>query len=186
MNTFIGLLGVTLFEIKSNPQLDKRHFTFNNASEYPYFTRTEKNNGILGYVDYLDDEHKIKGNSLAIGMIGMRFFYMDHDFYAGQFTKTAFPKFDGFDKTIALFFITAMNKYKDVFQRVLVGDFEETFNNSIIEVPYINGQIAFEYIKSFIKEVQIIRVKRLMGEYQSNLKQIMEISGLTSEDIGEL
>ena len=175
----------TLFEIKSNPQLDKGHFTFNNASIYPYFTRTEKNNGILGYVDYLDDEHKIKGNSLAVGMIGMQFFYMEYDFYAGQFTKTAFPKFDGFNKTIALFFITAMNKFKDVFQRVLVSDFEETFNKSIIEVPYINGQIAFEFIESYIKEVQIIRVKRLRDEYQSNLKQIMKIGGLTSNDIEE-
>lgn len=55
----------------------------------------------------------------------------------------------------------------------------------MIEVPYINGQIAFEYIKSYIKEVQILRVKRLMDEYQSNLKRIMMIGGLTQNDIEE-
>lgn len=60
-----------LFEVISNPQLDKSEFTFSKKSEYPYFTRTENNNGILGYVDYLDDEHLIKGNSLAVGMISM-------------------------------------------------------------------------------------------------------------------
>ena len=94
-----------LFVIKSNPQLDKGYFHFSEKGKYPYFTRTEKNNGILGYVDYLDDNHKIPGNSLAIGMIAMQFFYMEHDFYAGQFTKTAFPKFDKFNKAIAMYFI---------------------------------------------------------------------------------
>jgi len=93
----------TLFEIKSNPQLNKESFNF-AATGYPYFTRTAFNNGILGYVDYLDDEHKIGGNSLAIGMIEMRFHYMETDFYAGQFTKTAFPKFKGFNKRLALYF----------------------------------------------------------------------------------
>lgn len=172
-----------LFEIKANPQLDKGNFHFNEKGLYPYFTRTEKNNGILGYVDYLDDEHKIKGNSLAVGMIAMQFFYMDHDFYAGQFTKTAFPKFNCFDKTIALYFIAALSKHKEIFKRVLVGDFEETFNNSIIDVPYINGTIAFSYIKSYIKELQILRIRRLTNKYNYDFENTLRVCGLTSNDI---
>lgn len=66
---------------------------FNENGKFPYFTRTEFNNGILGYVDYLDKEHKISGKCLAVGMIAMKFFYMENDFfYAGQFTKRAIPK----------------------------------------------------------------------------------------------
>ena len=173
----------SLFDIKANPQLDKGHFNFNEGSVYPYFTRTEKNNGILGYVDYLDEEHKIKGNSLAVGMIAMQFFYMEHDFYAGQFTKTAFPKFKGFNKTVALYFIAALNKHKGIFQRVLVGDFEETFKKSIIEVPYLNNEIALDFIEEYIKNVQILRIKRLGNEYQSNLHQIMKVCGLKKKDL---
>lgn len=173
----------SLFDIKANPQLDKGHFKFRKDSVYPYFTRTEKNNGILGYVDYLDEEHKIHGNSLAIGMIAMQFFYMDHDFYAGQFTKTAFPRFAGFNKNVALFFIAAMSKYKEIFQRVLVGDFEETFNNSRIEVPYINDEIAIDYIEEYIKEAKKNRVNRLTYEYKTNLKQILKICELNAEDL---
>lgn len=93
------------FTVKSNPQLDKEIFTFSEFSKYPYFTRTVFNNGIYGYVDYFDDAHLIKGNSIAVGMMGMQFFYMAHDFYAGQFTKTLFPKFNGLDADIALYFI---------------------------------------------------------------------------------
>jgi len=112
------------FEIKSNPQLNKECFNFTTKG-YPYFTRTAFNNGILGYVEHLDEEHKIKGNSLAIGMIEMRFHYMEHDFYAGQFTKTAFPLFKGFNKRIALYFISLFGKYQSIFQRVLIRDFEK-------------------------------------------------------------
>lgn len=72
-----------LFSVKSNPQLNKDSFEFAENGEYPYFTRTCLNNGINGYVNYLDEEHKIKGNGLAVGMLGMQFFYMQKDFYAG-------------------------------------------------------------------------------------------------------
>ena len=78
----------SLFKVKNNPQLDKDYFTFSKSSKYPYFTRTVFNNGIYGLVDYLDDDHLIKGNAIAVGMMGMQFFFMQSDFYAGQFTKT--------------------------------------------------------------------------------------------------
>lgn len=131
-----------LFEIKGNPQLDKESFVFGKNSEYPYFTRTVNNNGILGYVDQLDDSHLIKGNSLAIGMMGMKFFYMNHDFYAGQFTKTAFPLFDGFNEKIALWFISVFNKSSERFKASAVRDFEKLFKNTEILIPVIDGKIC--------------------------------------------
>ena len=63
-----------LFIIKGNPQLDKENLSFSKDSLYPYFTRTVFNNGIYGYVDYYDDKHLIKGNSIAVGMMGMQVF----------------------------------------------------------------------------------------------------------------
>ncbi|BEG56351.1 hypothetical protein NHP21005_00390 [Helicobacter sp. NHP21005] len=124
-----------LFKIQSNPQLNKDSFIFveppaffqskqntyptDKPSAYSYFTRICMNNGIAGWVAYLDAEHKIKGNSLAVGMIGMQFFYMKQDFYAGQFTKTLHPKFEGFNRRVALFMATCLNK----FQRILQGVF---------------------------------------------------------------
>ena len=171
-----------LFDITANPQLDKRHFHFRDDAQYPYFTRTEKNNGILGYVDYLDDEHLIKGNSLAVGMIAMQFFYMQHDFYAGQFTKTASPKFDKFNKIIALYFITAINKHKEIFKRVLVGDFEATFKNKYIKVPYKDNSIAYNYIEEYIKEIEIIKIKNLSDIYKQNIQKSLDACGLTRED----
>ena len=140
---FINCKLENLFQIKGNPQLNKESFTFSETGIYPYFTRTVFNNGILGYVDYLDDEHKISGNTIAVGMLGMQFFYMEKDFYAGQFTKTLYPKVSKFNESIALYFIGMLNKLQSLFQGVLVRDFEKTFYNTEVVIPQKNNQIDF-------------------------------------------
>ncbi len=150
-----------LFKLVGNPQLNKESFTFGNKSKYPYFTRTVFNNGILGYVDYLDDAHLIKGNSLAVGMMGMRFFYMEHDFYAGQFTKTAFPLFDGFNEKVALWFIAWFNRMSPIYLSVLVRDFEKAFYETELIVPYIHGKVAISFIESRVRELEEERVREL-------------------------
>ncbi len=125
-----------LFSVKSNPQLNKDSFIFRENGQYPYFTRTVLNNGIAGYVDYLDEKHKIKGDGLAVGMLGMQFFYMQKDFYAGQFTKTCYPKFERFNQKIAHFFIAHLNKQQGKFQAMLVRDFEKNIQRNENFTPH--------------------------------------------------
>ena len=153
-----------LFKLKSNPQLNKESFTFvENGKGYPYFTRTALNNGILGYVAYLNEEYKISGNSLAIGMIEMRFHYMEQDFYAGQFTKTAFPLFNQFNKRIALFFIILLGKLQKQYQSILIRDFEEAFYETELALPITKtGEINFEYMELFISVQQKRAIKNVV------------------------
>ncbi|APQ72487.1 restriction endonuclease subunit S [Clostridium botulinum] len=146
-----------LFKVQGNPQLNKSSFVFSDDGEYPYFTRTVANNGISGYVNYLDDEHLIKGNSLAVGMLGMQFFYMKHDFYAGQFTKTVYPLFEQFNQNIAEYFVVQLNKHQKFYQGSLVRDFEELFYDTSLNVPCKNDEIDYEYMEKY---VQIIRNNR--------------------------
>ena len=150
-----------LFSIKGNPQLNKDSFVFTEDEKYPYFTRTVLNNGVSGYVEYLDEEHKIKGNSIAVGMLGMQFFYMEKDFYAGQFTKTIFPKFEYFNRKVALYFVSLLNKNQKVFQSVLVRDFEKIFNEVKLKLPFLNGKINFSYMEKFIEELEAERIEEL-------------------------
>ena len=141
--------------------MNKESFTFRKKG-YSYFTRTAFNNGILGYVDYLDEEHKIKGNSLAIGMIELRFHYMEHDFYAGQFTKTAFPLFEGFNKRLALYFISLFGKHQTIYQGVLVRDFQNIFYNTTIHLPITStGEIDFPFMENRIRELERARIREL-------------------------
>lgn len=150
-----------LFSIKGNLQLNKDSFVFTEDEKYPYFTRTVLNNGVSGYVEYLDEEHKIKGNSIAVGMLGMQFFYMEKDFYAGQFTKTIFPKFEYFNRKVALYFVSLLNKNQKVFQSVLVRDFEKIFNEVKLKLPFLNGKINFSYMEKFIEELEAERIEEL-------------------------
>lgn len=143
-----------LFEVKSNPQLDKNNFSFSEYGEYPYFTRTIYNNGILGNVDYLDEEHKIAGECIAVGMLSMQFFYMQKDFYAGQFTKRLIPKDFLLNPRRAQFINSLLNKYSELFKSVLVRDFENKFINSNIQLPVKNGSIDFEFMENFIAELE--------------------------------
>jgi hypothetical protein len=152
-----------LFDIKGNPQLNKDSFVFNEKGEYPYFTRTVLNNGIAGYVDYLDEEHKICGNCLAIGMMGMQFFYMEKDFYAGQFTKRAIPKSFSLTKRTATYLTSLMNRNQQSFQNVLVRSFEREFNKTKIQLPTKNGEIDFEFMESFIAELEANRIAPLIA-----------------------
>jgi hypothetical protein len=148
-----------LFAVKSNPQLNKDSFKFCDNGEYPYFTRTVLNNGIAGYVEYLDDAHKIAGNSLAVGMLGMQFFYMDKDFYAGQFTKTLFAKFDKFSQVSAQYFIVWLNKNQKIYQGGLVRDFEKLLNATEISIPIKNGEINHDFMANFIKAIEKLVIK---------------------------
>ena len=148
-----------LFSVTSNRQLNKDSFRFLDNGEYPYFTRTVLNNGIAGYVDYLDDEHKIKGHSIAVGMLGMQFFYMDKDFYAGQFTKTLYPKFSVFSQRIAQYFIVLLNKNQKIYQGGLVRDFENLFNKTTLLLPIKDGEIYYEFMENFIKAIEKLVIK---------------------------
>ena len=151
-----------LFRIKSNLQLNKNSFIFSENGEYPYFTRTVFNNGILGNVHYLDEEHKLKGNCLAVGMIATRFFYMDKDFYAGQFTKRAIPIGFSLNSRLANYFITVLNKKSKIFQSSLVRDFEKVFKNEEVKLPIKNdGSIDFEFMTSFISELEARQISEL-------------------------
>jgi len=158
-----------LFEVKGNPQLNKDSFTFNEKGKYPYFTRTIFNNGIFGNVNYLDEEHKISGNCLAIGMMAMKFFYIKKDFYAGQFTKRAIPLNFELNDKVASFFITILDKKQDIFKNVLVRDFENTFKKEKIQLPIKdNNEIDFDFMEDFIDELEKTKINQLKKYLKEN------------------
>lgn len=164
-----------LFEIKGNAQLNKDSFVFRENGEYPYFTRTVFNNGIAGYVDYLDEEHKTSGGCLAVGMMAMQFFYMESDFYAGQFTKRAIPKGFVLTKRIANFFISILNKNQKVFQSVLVRNFENVFKKTIILLPEKDGKVDFDFMEKFVEQVELSHLKLVENEHKQLIEKYLTV-----------
>lgn len=166
------------FEVKNNPQLNKDSFKFTTKRDntFPYFTRTKSNNGIAGYVDYLDDEHKIAGNTIAVGMLGMRFFYMEQDYYAGQFTKSIVPKFDEFNNIIAKYFLAWFNKNSPTYQGVLVRDFEKIFNNTKLILPVnVQKDVDYLFIENFISAQEKMIVKDIEVFYSKRIQALKKM-----------
>jgi len=156
-----------LFILKSNPQLDKDNFVFSENAKYPYFTRTVFNNGIFGNVEFFDNEHLIKGNSIAVGMMGMQFFYMCYDFYAGQFTKTAYPRFSEFNENIALYFISLLNRFQKKYLGVLVRNFEDAFYNTYVTLPTLKNEPSYSYMEQYItllEEEKMLQVEKFLKD----------------------
>lgn len=92
----------------------------------------------------------------------MQFFYMAHDFYAGQFTKTAFPKFEGLNWRIALWFISWFNKSSKWYLGLLVRDFEKAFLETEIMVPTnSDGSLALAFMESRIREMEESRIREM-------------------------
>ena len=101
-------------------------------------------------------------------MIAMQFFYMEKDFYAGQFTKRAIPKGFALTSRTAQYFISLLNKHQTYFQGKLVRDFEQVFNTLYVTLPVKNGAIDFAFMERFIAELELERVKALHAFLSAN------------------
>ena len=118
-------------------------------------------------------------------MIAMKFFYMKHDFYAGQFTKTAFPLFEGFNERVALWFATWFNKSSEIYKNLLVRHFEQTFYDTIICVPFINGKVATDFIEERMRELEEERMRELEEERMRELEAWLRAAGFEDYNLTE-
>ena len=107
----------------------------------------------------------------------MDFFYRKKPWYAGQFVRKVLPKFNVSENGV-LFFTTLLNSLKKNLLNVLVRDVDKTFLNSVIKVPITNdGEIDFEFIDSFVAELEAQRV--------AELEAYLQVTGLKDYELTE-
>jgi hypothetical protein len=92
----------------------------------------------------------------------MDFFYRPKHWYAGQFVRKIIPRIKLTKKSI-FYFTTLLNKQKHNLLSVLVRDVDKTFINTIVDLPTNNGQIDFDFIDSFITEIEAIDNRKLQN-----------------------
>lgn len=153
-----------LFNIKNNPSLDKRDIKLcDDFNLFPYFTRTEFNNGFSGYTKVIPNGYKISGNSIAVGLLRMKFFYMNKDFCSGQFTKTLIPK-NKFNENLSLFYLAFLNKNSENLRANLVRDFDNITN----KIKVVN--LSNEDIEVFISAIKKLVINDLINWYKNKLE----------------
>lgn len=131
------------------------------GSDYDYITRTSLNQGILQETGFVNKENINEAGTWSLGLLQMDFFYRRKPWYAGQFIRKIIPKFEITESSV-LFFTTLLNKQKPKLLSVLVRDVDKTFLNIVIRIPVLeNGKIDFDFISSFIAELEAERIKEL-------------------------
>ena len=131
-----------------------------SGKEYDYVTRTSLNQGILQTTGFVNKENINPAGTWSLGLLQMDFFYRKKPWYAGQFVRKITPKIAIRESSI-LFFSTLLNKQKPRFLSVLVRDVDKVFLSTKIQLPTHNGEIDFDFMESFVAELEAQRVAEL-------------------------
>ena len=156
-----------------------------NGTEYDYVTRTSTNQGILQTTGYVNKDNVNAAGTWSLGLLSMDFFYRRKPWYAGQFVRKVIPKVSIPEKAVS-FFSTVLNKQKPILLSVLVRGVDETFKNISVKLPQIaDGKIDFDFIESFIAELEAERVAELEAERVAELSAYLKVSGLDNYELTE-
>ena len=140
-----------------------------DGDEYDYVTRTSTNQGILKRTGCVNKENINEAGVWSLGLLQMDFFYRKKKWYAGQFVRKIIPKIE-ITKEVAPFFTAVLNHQKPILLSVLVRYVDDTFRNLKVKLPVKNGKIDFDFMESFIAELEAERV--------AELSAYLKISGL--------
>ena len=153
----------SLFEI--NPTKYYRLLNEDILSDYgkvPLVSNQSINNGVMGFSNLkaLNKGNTITCSDTTIGADTM--FYQENDFIGYSHIQHLVPKFTPFNKKIASFIISACRTatsnqkydYGHKFNR-------EEMNKTKIHLPIINGKIDFDFMESFIAELEAQRIAEL-------------------------
>ena len=174
-----------LFVISNSKGVNANQVKFGGS--YPYVTRTEKDNGIAGYI-YADNLDKINpANTISFGQDTWTLFYQSEPYFTGNRVKILKLKDENFKLTeeVALYLITSMKK-------VLVGltwgtsKNEVNFENRTICLPVTSsGEIDWQYMQERIAELEQERIAELEQERIAELEHYLVASGLNDYELTE-
>lgn len=164
-----------LFEIENTLSFNSDRLV--DGAEYDYITRTSLNQGILQTTGFVNEENINPAGTWSLGLLQMDFFYRNKPWYAGQFVRKIMPKITIPENAI-LFFQTLLNLQKPILLQVLVRHVDETFRNTKIHLPQMqDGNIDFDFMESFIRELEEERIRELSA--------YLTVSGLSDATLTE-
>jgi Type I restriction modification DNA specificity domain len=128
--------------------------------KFPYVVRMGSNNGQRGFIDE-DEIYLNEGNTISFGQDTATMFYQEKPYFTGDKIKILKSKNKRFSKKNAQFFILTMSK---AFSSFSWGG--SSFNIKIladqkIQLPTKNGKIDFDFMESFMSELEAERIAKL-------------------------
>ena len=127
----------------------------------PLVSNSSSDNGVMGFSKLKANN---KGNTITCSDTTLgadTMFYQEHDFIGYSHIQHLVPKFQPFNRSIAHMIITACKistakryDYGNKYNRVAMS-------NTIIQLPTQNNQIDFDFMESFVAELEAQRVAEL-------------------------
>ena len=154
-----------MFEVNSSNKIFHANTLKNIYNEQipnslPYVVRTTRNNGVVGYIA----ENQIyanEANTLSFAQDTFTVFYQKQKYFTGNKVKILKPKFDIKNSNVMHFLVAC-------FQKALAhlswgdGSTVSSINQIKIELPInSDGEIDFEFMESFVAELEAERVAEL-------------------------
>jgi len=154
--------------------------------EIPLVSNSSTDNGIMGYSEF---EANNKGNTLTCSDTTMgadTMFYQKNDFIGYSHIQNLVPKFEGFNKHIAMHIITSA-------RIATVGKFNygakfnrEAMRKTKIHLPiFADGTINFTFMENFIAELEVQRITELENQHITELKAYLKVTGLENYELTE-
>ena len=126
---------------------------------YPYIVRKTQDNGIRGYIKE-NEEFLNSGNTLTFAQDTFTVFYQKERYFTGNKVKVLNPKIKNFNEDIATFIVAICNFILRNFTWG-VGSDVNMINLLKIQLPTKKGEIDFEFMESFVAELEAQRVAEL-------------------------
>lgn len=142
------------------------------GTQYDYVTRTSTNQGVLQETGFINEENINKAGTWSLGLLQMDFFYRKKEWYAGQFVRKITAKIEIPEKAIP-FMTVVLNNQKPVLLSVLVRSVDTKFRTTKVQLPCKDGKIDFEFMESFISDLEKERVKDV-SDYLKKYKDASE------------
>lgn len=150
-----------LFEVESyTKRFDANKVKIKERGKYPYIVRTSYNNGQRGYIDE-NEEFLNTGNTISFGQDTATMFYHEKPYFTGDKIKVLKPKNIKFNKNNAQFFLAVLKKTFELFSWGSSSFNVDIIKSQKIELPVKNNEIDYDFMESFIDQLEAQRVAQL-------------------------
>ncbi|MCM1046428.1 MAG: restriction endonuclease subunit S [Candidatus Gastranaerophilales bacterium] len=159
-----------LFEVEPYAKrFDANKVIVKDRGKYPYIVRTSSNNGQKGFIDE-NREFLNAENTISFGQDTATMFYQEKPYFTGDKIKVLKPKSGKFNKNNAQFFLAALRKPFELFSWGSSSFNVDIIKSQKIELPVKNGEIDFDFMESFIAQLE--------ARYVAELETYLSVAGL--------
>lgn len=171
---------MNLFEIVGTKSLDSNAITFVEKG-VNFVGRTFSNNGVQGKIDRRNFEPN-EPYTITATVIGNYKYvkYQEEEYYCSQNINKLTPKsiIEVWNKRIAYYFVTLIQKFVSLYDGQQGGYKLDDIKNYEIELPIKNEKIDFDFMESFVAELEAQRV--------AELEAYLNITGLKNYKLTEM